>query len=199
MRLNVFEFGRRLRVILYCLIAFLGAVFFYDELSKPFLQFATTAPDAPWTISSKSCNYPDHRYTTTHAYHFRGLKSQKISLCFRAGDSDRIAIKRALPPEGVPVQLGQSWYETTTAFSNEMYTYADERAKTFVSSSFSTNRLRIERIKVFIARLIEQASYTALAMLAVLITTNLLGWLFRGLLGVPSGQDFRSSGGSRTE
>lgn len=185
MKFNVFEGARRIALLLQ--IAFVLIALGIGFLDNPYIRliYETRHPDEPFVLSKDDgCD----TLTDQIEYIERKIDEDKtinITLCFRARpfSSGDILIPFKADEEG------QIW--GGGKYSQEVSEYIKKRTTFFylppeASKEFSKKwwGKKFENVRGGI-------KIAAIGYFSILIFSLVMGWIVRGFLGIPQGQDFR--------
>lgn len=213
MAINWFEGGRRISQLFIGLTVASGLAY-VAFAATPSVMFSTAAPDEPWQLSTKKCEYPSaEKYL--HHFDFGDGDSRSVKLCFEASIKEKIPYASAPEPDAPPsvitprtdgpppiIRTGsvQKWYYLGSGFDDAVEAYIDKRTAEFELTPERQNQARASLRSAY-----WQSRYNALSealpfvggiSLFIWLFTIVTGWIIRGFAGVPSGKDFKNSASS---
>lgn len=184
MRVNIFEGFRRLTwlAIALWLLGMAAAVIFYDPPVE--MTYVVSAPGQPPMLrpDPSSCG-PFDASKIVWATSERG-RSVRLKFCFEAHKSDAGELL-------IPFKTqGDKWI-MNTAYSDDVNAYTDSVMADFVKS-FRDAALADEKSEIYRRWEIIKGVVSGIGgALAIWIVSRVLGWIIRGFLSIPRGQDYR--------
>jgi hypothetical protein len=184
MQINIFSGGRRIAAVVGFIIACLAAAFaFLVSDSHPAEKFIYSIEMKQPVKRATECNYDDDP-----TRHFIGTVYEwfdvEVVFCFRNITLQDGQYIPYIDPTG-KWMAGKSYSDEVNKYENEFTRQfampASDRAEAITIARGNVHQMALNCLLAF-----------AGAAVAVWIITYILGWIVRGFLGVPRGQDFRS-------
>jgi hypothetical protein len=183
LHLNIFAGGRRIAAIIAIVFALLaGALAWFASPPSYVAVYNVAANGGLWV--GTDCSYAEDATETFWAGHVYEVFEVPVRLCFKA---ERASDGRMLVP--FRKDDGTAWLDSP--YNSEVMAYTRSyAAKLIMPSADLTHVHELGRKAV-------QWQFTATALSAfaaaafILIVSYIMGWVVRGFLGVPRGQDFR--------
>ena len=182
---NIFEGCRRIALLLKVVYLVGVAVVSYGQSPYVSLEFFTSRPNEPFVQRPNAeCDTTADSYEYVTREFAQG-KTVSVQLCFKAvrSDNGRLLIPFTVEPSG-------RWWGNEK-YSSDVRNYTSARSREFSLSAEDrdiASRLWAEQRSrnVRDAFLFAVGGWIALSVLQALI-----GWIVRGFLGIPAGQDRR--------
>lgn len=188
MNINAFEGARRIAMLMAGFWAIgVVAINFWERETRVEMVFAVRGPGLVWTRVAPSktfgnCEFKDasesHRATTNAG------TPVSVTLCFKAMNfkDDRL----------VPYRVDEKgmWWGATS-YSDDVRKYTKDVAQNFHLSKADEEWADSQLWPVRWRKVMEASTWLFGGLLALWIFTVVVGWIVRGFLGIPSGQDAR--------
>lgn len=187
MSINVFEGARRIGKLV-ALLWVAGFVVGGFNLGDPYIEvgYTVSSPERPPARSDPSCEYGDNarEYITVHTK--KGTKAH-VTLCFLAQTSEKG--RKVIPyrvDRSTGTWFGNSQYDAEVKkYMNhvkEMFVL-DQEAETWIDGQWWPRRLKY---------ILELTLWCIGGLVFLWGMMWAIGWIVRGFLGIPKGQDKKS-------
>ena len=191
MRINVFEGARRIALLLGAIWVIGVATFTVSDWERDTrvkIVFARSGPGQPWLRATPAERYSDCTFadaSQSREFTTKGKTSVSATLCFKAS---KFKNNRMLVPYK---QDGEGMWWGAGAYSDEVKAYTTEAADAFrlamTDEEWADGQLWPTRWKT-----VRNAAGVLFGGLVLLwLFTAIFGWIVRGFLAIPKGQDRR--------
>jgi hypothetical protein len=187
MRVNIFSGARRIALVV-AIAATAGASLLAWNVNEPYLSM-TYSIDVFGSVAQPStgCGADDGRK------YFRALSSAKhdvsIDLCFAptivSSGASMIAYRKSKDHEGY-LDVDNKWSPGVTAYMDSVARAFELPADAAEKADDEWRQQSNEQIKWTLVT-------AAVAAFSVWLATKIIGWIVRGFLAIPMGNDFRES------
>jgi hypothetical protein len=188
MRINIFEGSRRIRLLLQILWVVGVLVNSWNNNPSVWVTYQTYGPDYPFikaNESSSSCESNDHSewfYTQT-----KNGTSVSLTLCFKAQEFNNGLM--LVPYKTDANDKGKIW--GNSVYSSEVSNYAERRKRLFKIPLADEQWIDEQGKKKITENITDGVGYAFSGFVAIWLVGTVIGWIVRGFMGVPRGQDTR--------
>jgi hypothetical protein len=181
MKINVFEGGRRVALMLEIVWVIGCMIVFWHDTPYIELTYETAGPSAPFVRTSK---FTDSRDAQEYhgAYDLSDDKRVYVTLCFKAHPFSNGSMLVPYKLEG-----GQWWGDEPS--SSEVTNYTKARSEQFTLSEEARASALAEWRRQRLSRFWTYLGVAFAGWLAIAVVAAILGWIVRGFLGIPRGKD----------
>ena len=183
---NMFEGSRRLALLVKVLWVICVALGLYLSSPSVTLRFATTHPNGPFTITEEQCTAA----TEASERVTRSLDDDSsiyVDLCFKS------RVFESNQQRLVPYRVEKDTLWGNGPYSTEVRAYTAARAEAFRLTAADQAAAHASRDAQWSRNLGYAALFAIGGWTVLSLLQMLLGWIVRGFLGIPLGQDHRQA------
>lgn len=197
MKINFFEGGRRLVILIQALIlCWAVGIIFLNETYGINVIYETRYPTDDFRLSEDQiCDDFGNDASETISRIAENKKPISVKICFKGQefsttDKNGAVIKKDFFIPFKENDEGMLW--GTSKYSQEGISYTKDKAKLFILPPEGYDKYQEIWWEAKFKQIKEVAQYSFFSIIGLAIFSMVLGWIARGFFGIKSGSDFRS-------